>query len=394
MNSYKCVFYNENNKREVQRVILETEQDVIKYATKNNYRIASIEKELNLLRESNITYKELRILCNEMGILLESGCEITKLFEMVRLNSNKKVSKVLDQISNYIQKGNSISEAFQKTNKFSKFFTSMIKAGEISGNLDIVMTRLSQYYDKEYKLKSKIKSMLIYPVFLIILAMISSLFIFISIIPNFQTIFINNGLNPPVFTKILINLSIFIRSYFAYILVLNILLICFIFYKIKTSNKVKEYIEKIQLKIPIIKNITKLLITTKFSRAFYILNKSGIEIIESIEISSQVVDNHILYNEILNCKENIRRGSTIGESLSLVQIFPDLFLKMIGIGEESGSLDKTLSMLSKFYEEELENKIDQGMKIIEPIIIVTVSIVIGAVIIAMLLPMFDAITAI
>ena len=83
MNSYKCVFYNENNEREVQRVILETEQDVIKYATKNNYRIASIEKELNLLRESNITYKELRILCNEMGILLESGCEITKLFEMV-----------------------------------------------------------------------------------------------------------------------------------------------------------------------------------------------------------------------------------------------------------------------------------------------------------------------
>ena len=167
----------------------------------------------------------------------------------------------------------------------------MVKAGEISGNLDMVMNRLYDYYDKEYKLKSKLISILTYPIFLLILAMAAALFMFISIIPNFQIIFINNGVEPPSFTRFLISMSIFIRNYYMYIISISLSISIMILYKIKTSSKVKVYIEKIQLKIPFIKNITQLVITTKFSRAFYILIKSGIEITEAIEISSQVIDN-------------------------------------------------------------------------------------------------------
>lgn len=395
MSIYKCIFYNEDNERQILSVNLDSKEDVINYATKNNYKIASIEnREKSLFQEEKINYKELRILCNEMAILLESGCEITKLFEMIKSNSNKKVVKVLEQVSNNIQKGNSISNSFQKTNKFSKFFISMVKAGEISGNLDIVMNRLSEYYDKEYKLRSKIRSILIYPIFLIVSVIAVSLFMFISIIPNFQMVFSNNGMEAPLFTKILIDVSMFIRSYYVYIIIVNVLVVCYLFYKIKTSKKIRIHMEKIQLKMPFIKNITKLVITTKFSRAFSILNKSGVEITESIEISSQVIDNHILYKEILNCKENITRGSTIGESLGLVQAFPSLFLTMIKIGEESGRLDSSLVTINKFYEQELENKIDQSMKIIEPVIIIFVAAIIGVLILAMLMPMFDAISSI
>ncbi|MDU4936366.1 MAG: type II secretion system F family protein, partial [Peptostreptococcaceae bacterium] len=330
----------------------------------------------------------------EMEILLESGCEITKLFEMVKLNFNKKVVNVLEEVSSNIQKGNSISKSFKKTNKFSLFFVSMVKAGEISGNLDMVMNRLYDYYDKEYKLKSKLISILTYPIFLLILAMAAALFMFISIIPNFQIIFINNGVEPPSFTRFLISMSIFIRNYYMYIISISLSISIMILYKIKTSSKVKVYIEKIQLKIPFIKNITQLVITTKFSRAFYILIKSGIEITEAIEISSQVIDNDTLYNEISNCKKHIKNGNTISQSLSLVENFPSLFITMITIGEESGSLDKTLSSITKFYEQELENKIEQGMKIIEPVIIIMVAAVIGVLIIGMLLPMFDTISTI
>ena len=395
MNTYKCIFYNEDNERKILKVNLESEEDVINYATKNKFKIASIKNIKPFsFKSTKINYKELRILCNEMEILLESGCEITKLFEMVKLNFNKKVVNVLEEVSSNIQKGNSISKSFKKTNKFSLFFVSMVKAGEISGNLDMVMNRLYDYYGKEYKLKSKLISILTYPIFLLILAMAAALFMFISIIPNFQIIFINNGVEPPSFTRFLISMSIFIRNYYMYIISISLSISIMILYKIKTSSKVKVYIEKIQLKIPFIKNITQLVITTKFSRAFYILIKSGIEITEAIEISSQVIDNDTLYNEISNCKKHIKNGNTISQSLSLVENFPSLFITMITIGEESGSLDKTLSSITKFYEQELENKIEQGMKIIEPVIIIMVAAVIGVLIIGMLLPMFDTISTI
>ena len=392
---YKCVLYDENNNRTIEKINCVSESEVIEYANKNNFKVASIQKyDLRFWDKDKINYKELRILCNEMGILLESGCEITKIFEMLKSNSNKKLVKILNQVLNNIHNGNSISQSFQKTNKFSKFFVSMVKAGEISGNLDAVMGRLSEYYDKEYKLKSKIKSVLIYPVILIILSIIASIFMLVEMIPNFQMIFENNDTEPPFITNLLINLSAFLKNNYLILTIINVFIIIYLLYKIKTSKKIKIYIEKMQLKIPIIKNLIKIIITTKFSRAFYILNKSGIEITEAIEISSQVVDNHILYKEILNCKDSIIRGNSIGDSLKMVQAFPNLFLGMIEIGEENGCLDKTLLSINKFYEQELDNKIEYSMKLIEPVIIGIVAVIIGVIVISMLLPMFDAISSI
>ncbi|MGL5694862.1 MAG: type II secretion system F family protein [Peptostreptococcaceae bacterium] len=395
MSNYKCVFYDEYNKRQVQRVCLDSEEDVVNYAIEKNLKIASIkEDKISVIQEEKISYKDLRVLCSEIGILLESGCEITKLFELVKLNSNKRLTKTIEDISINIQKGSSISKSFQKTNKFSKFFTSMIKTGEVSGNLDIVMLRLSEYYEKEHKLKSKIKGMLIYPLFLVVTSIIVALFMFIVIIPNYQVVFLNNGMEPPIITKILIGVSVIIREYYAFICILNLFILLIILYKIKTSIKLKNKIDVLKLKMPFIRNITKLIMTTKFSRAFYILNKSGVEITEAIEISSQVIDNHVLDKEISKCKESIMRGNTIGESLSIVQVFPKLFLNMIKIGEESGKLDNSLEAINKFYEQELESKIEQNMKLIEPAIIVVIGIFMGALVISMLMPMFDTISSI
>ncbi|MGL5328737.1 MAG: type II secretion system F family protein, partial [Peptostreptococcaceae bacterium] len=284
--------------------------------------------------------------------------------------------------------------SFQKTNKFSKFFTNMIKAGEVSGNLDAVMLRLSDYYEKEYKLKCKIKGMLVYPLFLVVASILVSMFMFIAIIPNFERMFSNNGMDAPIVTKVLIIISRLIRNNYILISIVNIFIVSLGLYKIKTSDKIKNKIDEIKLKIPLIKEINKLIITDKFSRAFYILNKSGVEITESIEISSQVIDNYILDKGILHCKENIMRGNDIGESLELVQVFPDLFINMVKIGEESGKLDSTLKSINKFYEQELESKIEHNMKIIEPTIIVLIAIFIGILVISMLMPMFDMISSI
>ncbi|WP_242824180.1 type II secretion system F family protein [[Clostridium] dakarense] len=283
-----------------------------------------------------------------------------------------------------------MTESFQKTNSFSNFFISMIKAGEVSGNLDKVMSDLSDYYDKEHKLKSKIMLILIYPVILIILSIASMLFILFFIVPNFEIIFQNNGINPPILTKILINISRFIRENHMFILILFIISLFMVNHYIKSS----KFKNSVTFKIPIIKDISRLVITSKFCRSFSILIEGGIQIIDAINISSQVIDNEFIYERLAISREYIQRGDSISSSLSKPNIFPQLFISMINIGEESGRLDNSLKTINEFYENDLETKIQQFVKIIEPVITIIIGIIVGIFIISMVLPMFDAITSI
>lgn len=393
MGKYKCIYYDEYNERKIKEFNFNSEEDVMDYALKSNFKIVSIKDiEKSFFKSRKINTKELRVLCNEMSILLESGCEITKLFEMLKDNSSNNLSKVLNEVLNNIKKGNSISDSFKYTNKFNNFFISMVKSGEISGNLDEVMMKISEYYEKEYKLKSKMINIMIYPIILIISSICVVLFMLISIVPNYQNIFMSNGTSPPFVTSLMINTSIFIRKNYLIIILFTILLLFLLIYKLKTSQTIQNLIKKIQYKVPIINNIIKLSITIKFSRTFYILNKSGVDIRNAMDISYKIIDNYILNNQIIECKESINRGNSISKSLECVDIFPSLFLTMIAIGEESGRLDDSLSSINKFYEQELENKIEQGMKIFEQVITIVIAVIIGFMVFAMFSPMFDSIS--
>lgn len=393
MGKYKCIYYDEYNERKIKEFNFNSEEDVMDYALKSNFKIVSIKDiEKSFFKSRKINTKELRVLCNEMSILLESGCEITKLFEMLKDNSSNNLSKLLNEVLNNIKKGNSISDSFKYTNKFNNFFISMVKSGEISGNLDEVMMKISEYYEKEYKLKSKMINIMIYPIILIISSICVVLFMLISIVPNYQNIFMSNGTSPPFVTSLMINTSIFIRKNYLIIILFTILLLFLLIYKLKTSQTIQNLIKKIQYKVPIINNIIKLSITIKFSRTFYILNKSGVDIRNAMDISYKIIDNYILNNQIIECKESINRGNSISKSLECVDIFPSLFLTMIAIGEENGRLDESLDSINKFYEQELENKIEQGMKIFEQVITIVIAVIIGFMVFAMFSPMFDSIS--
>lgn len=390
MNLYKCIVYDKQKNRKSIKLEFESESQINSYAHLNELKIVSIKEIKSNFRNKKLKDREIKILCKEMSILLESGCEITKIFDILKSQSNKKIKTIFNKVTNHIQKGNSITESFQETNSFSNFFISMIKAGEISGNLDKVMNDLSDYYDKEHKLKSKIMLILIYPVILIILSIASMLFILFFIVPNFEIIFQNNGINPPILTKILINISRLIRG--NHILILIVFAISL--FMINSYIKSSKFKNSVTFKIPIIKDISRLVITSKFCRSFSILIEGGIQIIDAINISSQVIDNEFIYERLAISREYIQRGDSISNSLSKPNIFPQLFISMINIGEESGRLDNSLKAINEFYENDLETKIQQFVKIIEPVITVIIGIVVGIFIISMVLPMFDAITSI
>ena len=392
MSFYECVVYNKNKKKKKIKIESKSKEDLYNYIDTNELTIVSSKDVSDKFNNKKIKEKELRVLCRQMGILLESGCEITKVMNILKNQSNNKIDYILSQISNHIQLGNSITESFQKTNLFSSFFISMIKAGEFSGNLDKVMHNLAHYYDKEYKLKSKIKTVLIYPIILLILSMLSMLFIMIIVIPNFEII--SNGIKVPLLTKMLIGTSRFIRTKYIYIIIFILIATPLLTNFIKNNSKINKFKNNLKFKIPLIKNITNLVITTRFCRALNMLVSSGVQIVKAIDISAQTIDDKFIYEKLLISKEYIEKGNSIGDSLMKVNIFPKLFISMINIGEESGKLDDSLKTIDSFCSNDLDIKIEQIMKIIEPLIIVIVGVFIGIFMIAMVIPMFDAIVSI
>ena len=361
---------------------------------KNNNKNITKNKFNLKISNQEIRSKELKVLCKQMSILLKSGCEITRILNILHEQSSKKLKIAIEEISINIQNGNSITESFEKTNLFSSFFINMLLAGELSGNLDKIMNDLSKYYDSEEKLKSKIINISIYPIILIIISMISGFFILVFIIPNFEMIFETNGINPPLLTKILINLSVFIREKCIYILFMFLISILSIYYLTKYNSSGKYIKDKLKLKLPIIGEMMILLITSRFCKTLNILFESGVNIVDSIDISSRVVDNVLVYEKLSISREYIRRGNNISHSISKSGVFPDSFISMIKIGEESGNLDNTLSVSSDFYSEKLDLKIEKTMKLLELTVTVVIGLVIGLFIIAMVIPMFDAINSI
>lgn len=391
---YKCIVYDEENNRKVLKVNVNNEDELYSYAQKNKFKIADIKEMRPFIKGKKLKNKDLKVLSKEMSILLKSGCEVSRILIILINESNNKVRVVLKEILSNIEKGNSIKDSFEKTNAFSKFYISMIQAGEMSGNLDDIMDKLSAYYEKENKLKNKIISILIYPTILIISMIISSLFILIFLIPNFEEIYSDNNMKTPALTKLLIFLSHLVRDDLYLIIIVNVVLVGILIYLNKNNQKFNEMINKTIFKLPIIKTYVKLIISNKFIKALSILVASGVQIVDSIEVSAKVMSNEYIYEKICKANELIKRGNSIGDSLKTVEELPSLLLSMIVIGEESGRLDAVLNTVTDYYENELDSRLEIGTKYFENFITLFIGIVVGIIVISMMVPMFDAVSAI
>ena len=391
---FKCIAYDENNKRKVVKLDLHSEEEVFHYASKNNLKIVDVKKRRKLFCRKKLKDKDLKVFSKQMCILLKSGCEISKILKILIEESNNKLKGILKQILSDIEKGKTIKEAFENTKAFSSFYISMVDTGEMSGNLDEVMDKLSIYYDKEQKLKSKIVSILIYPAILVVSMIISFTAILIFLIPNFEEIYADNTIQTPLITKILIFLSHLIRDDFILIIGIIVLTIGgFIYFK-KNSQKFNEILNKLYFKTPLVKTFNQLIITNKFVKALSILISSGVQIVYSIETSAKVMDNDYIYQKICESNELIKKGNSIGSSLKKVEELPSLFLSMVVIGEESGRLDNILGTVSEYYENELDSKLERGTKYFEYFLTLFIGIIVGIAVISMMMPMFDAVASI
>ncbi|MBU5336241.1 type II secretion system F family protein [Intestinibacter bartlettii] len=394
METYKCVVYDEKNKRKTLNLDFESEDDVLKYAKANNLKVSSIKKRQSIFNfGKKLNNKDLKILCKEMGILLESGSEITGLLQMIEGQANKRLKPIINQILKGIQEGNSITESFRNTNAFSRFFISMVHTGELSSNLDQVMYTLSDYYDKESRLKGKIKSSSVYPIILFVATILSVLAMLLVVVPKYEEIYSQTNVEIPQMTQIMISSSNFLRNNFILIfLVLFIITISGV-YLIKNSDELKHDAYKLIFKLPQVGDYMLMDITNKFSKSLFILVKSGVEIVSAIDISARVIDKKYLYDRISVANNSIKEGNNIGESLADINLFSPFFIGLISVGESAGRLEETLETINKFYESEIDQKIEITMKYFETGIILIMGLIVGAVVIAMMIPMFNMVSA-
>lgn len=372
--------------------------DVINMITTSGYYPLMVEeitesKQIEFKFLERVTKKDLAIFCRQFYTMLDAGVSITNAISILSNElPNKKLREILSEIEDDIKKGDTLSESMARHRKyFPQLLISMIESGEISGNVDEMMLRMSVHFEKEYKLNNKIKSAMTYPSVLSVVAVGAVMFIMTFVMPTFVEMFEEEGITLPIITKAMLGASKFLSNNLIFILIfIAILVVLFNAYK-KTANGI-IMMSKLKLKLPVIGTLNKKIIVSRFTRTLSTLMSAGVSLVHALPTVAGVLENKVAEDAILKIRERVVRGDGLSSPIRENDIFPKMLSSMIRIGEESGSLDDILNKTADFYDDEVEQAIQTATSLIEPLLIVVMGVVIGAIVISIMLPMFDMYT--
>ncbi|MBI6064645.1 type II secretion system F family protein [Clostridium perfringens] len=372
----------------------DSESQVREMLLSNQYYPLSIEKEnsknkISFSFNRKVKLKDIAIFCRQFYVMLDSGLSIGKALNiLIEQGEKPKIREALIGVNGDLKRGETLASSMRKRKDvFPNLLTSMIDAGERSGNLDIILKRMAEYYEKETKIRGKIKSAMIYPIVLGVVAIIAITFILTFVMPTFVQMFEENNVDLPMSTKMVLGTSKMLGKY-GIIIFLILVTAIILLGKYLKSEEGQYKLSSINLKIPVIKKLTQKIIVSRFTRTMGIVSSSGMSLVTSIEIVASVVGNKIAERELLKVKEKVLKGEGLGDSIMNIKIFPPMLASMVKIGEEAGSLDSILDKTADFYDDELEREIKTATALIEPSMIVVMGIIIGFLLISILTPMF------
>ncbi|MGU8336967.1 type II secretion system F family protein [Clostridium perfringens] len=372
----------------------DSENQIREMLLSNQYYPLSIEKENSKSKKSfsfnsKVKLKDIAVFCRQFYVMLDSGLSIGKALNILIEQCEKpKLREALIGVNGELKRGETLASSMRKRKDvFPNLLTSMIDAGERSGNLDIILKRMAEYYEKETKIRGKIKSAMIYPIVLGVVAIIAITFILTFVMPTFVQMFEENNVDLPMSTKMVLGTSKMLGKY-GIIIFLILVTAIILLGKYLKSEEGQYKLSSINLKIPVIKKLTQKIIVSRFTRTMGIVSSSGMSLVTSIEIVASVVGNKIAERELLKVKEKVLKGEGLGDSIMNIKIFPPMLASMVKIGEEAGSLDSILDKTADFYDDELEREIKTATALIEPSMIVLMGIIIGFLLISILTPMF------
>lgn len=328
--------------------------------------------------------------CRQVSIMLEAGISIAGALDVIKEQTlNPTLRDCLVDVYSNIQKGLSLSIVMSYfPNIFPPILLSMVEAGEASGQLDRVFTRLADHFEKEYKQSQKVKGAMTYPIIIFCIAVFVVVIMITSVIPTFGKALQGMGVDLPAVTKVMLNISNFVTTYW-YVFLLGIIALIIIIKTLSDFKGGKKFFDKMQLKIPLVADVVRTNMTARLCRGLSTLLSSGVLILEALEITQRILGNSILIEKMDGAIENIKQGRQLSSSIEEMKVFPPMALSMIKTGEESGNLDFTLQKAANFYEDQLEEKIQKLTTFIEPLIMIVLGGIVAFILFSVLIPMIS-----
>jgi len=374
----------------------ETEQEAVnKLSSKGLFPISVLRKEdvfnrRDILLFNKISAREVVLFTRQLSSLVNSGVNIVNALNIVSGQiSNRYLKSIINDVISKIKEGNSLSESLSAySSTFPELYISMIHAGEISGTLNRTLGRLADFMEKEEEFKNSIRAALTYPIFVLVVGIMTIMVLLIFVIPRLVRMFEDMGQALPLPTKILINTSDFFNSYWWFLLAI-LLIVIFVSRRIYQSVPGRAAWDSAKLKLIMVGPVTLKTEISRLSRTLSLLLSCGIGIVPSLDVAASVLGNQSLKSEIKKFKEQIINGASLSVSLRGSKLFPEFVTNIVTVGEETGSLDKSLERVADDYEKEIDSALKAFARMVEPIIILIVGLVVGFIVMSMLLPIFQ-----
>lgn len=381
-------------------ILAENENAVAIHIREKGYFITQIKEESgsNSINEfldqfKSISLKEIAILCRLFSTMIDAGLPLMScLAVLIEQSDNPRMKKALQDVYKKVKEGETLSRSLSDHPRiFPDLMVNLVEAGEVGGVLDDVLGRLANHFEKEHKMNEKIKSALTYPAVVSVMALLSVVFILTFVLPTFVQMFANMKMELPLLTRILLAISGFLRNYAPFILIA----LLGGSYGLKVVYQKENYrriIDGLTLRIPVVGLLSRKVGIARFSRTLSTLLHGGVPIITALDVVKKTIGNLSMMEALGEAQSGIKEGISLATTFAQSKAFTPMVIQMVSIGEESGALDKMLEKIADFYESDVDDVVTRLSSIIEPMIIGVLGVVIGIIVIAIMIPLFDVIT--
>lgn len=342
---------------------------------------------------TKVKLKDLAIMSRQMATMITSGLSLLRTLSIItEQTESKELKRILTSITREVESGSSLSDATARHSRvFPPIMISLIRAGETGGFLDEALLSVAKNFEAEVKLRGTIKSAMTYPVIVFIMAIIAVIAMLVFIVPIFQKMFEGFGSELPLPTQILVWLSS-IMWWFVPLLVISLIVFSIWWGRNKNTERVRRVVDPLKLRIPVFGQLFKKIAIGRFSRNFSAMMAAGVPILQVLSIVGETSGNWVMEQALRKVAESVRQGKTVAEPLSQEKVFPAMVTQMISVGEDAGALEQMLAKIADFYDEEVQSATEQLTAMIEPLMIAFLGVVVGGMIVALYLPIFNIFT--
>ena len=370
--------------------------DVIAQLRKQRLSVVKIDQDATKkIGRGSIKTRDVVIFTRQFSTMINSGLPLVQaLTILAEQTDNKALAEVTKKVVFDVESGNTVADALSKHPRaFTNLYVNMVAAGEAGGILDTILMRLATFLEKNDALVRKVKGAMIYPTVIMSVAGIAVVVLLIFVIPVFAGMFASGGMALPLPTRIVIGASGFLKAYWWVIGALGISG-GYMGKKYYATSNGKLVIDRLLLKVPVLGDVLRKSAVSRFTRTLGTLISSGVSILEGLEITAKTAGNRVIQDAIMQSRSSIAGGDTIAQPLQKSKVFPPMVISMIAVGEQTGGLDEMLSKIADFYDEEVDAAVSNLLSLLEPIMIVFLGVVVGGMVVAMYLPIFDMVNAV